>query len=262
MDQATFQDVTWLLHDLGRCLKSIMPSTPESCDTRGLLWVVVRDQQPRLTGGRNPFNWLKELQATSNFWAHLQPGSDVPEDDVWRDLDTLERVAKYLGLDPEFVDNVHEVKERIRAGKSPEHTQPSEIEIRSWIREEVAQQLAIHPQAGPSQPPTGELVGAQGGGAQPERYRGEHADRVRDHVSSVYIKPAREEGLKQVRVRAGDVDKALGYQYRRLPLVCAALRSKKFLNAARVKLLGETGPPSGASTSTTFSYELESASDD
>jgi len=92
---------------------------------------------------------------------------------------------------------------------------------------------------------------------QPPKERGEHADQVRSFVIDNYIAPAREQGQKEVRVRAGDVDKALGYRYRRLPLICAALRSQKFLEAARVKLLVEEGPPSGASTSTTFSYELE-----
>ena len=94
----------------------------------------------------------------------------------------------------------------------------------------------------------------------PESRRGAHADRVRAFVIDAYIEPARANGQTEVRVRAGDVDKALEFGYRRLPLICAALRSQKFLGAARVRLLDESGPPSGASTTTTFSYELTSTS--
>lgn len=93
----------------------------------------------------------------------------------------------------------------------------------------------------------------------PENRRGSYADRVRAYVIEVYIEPARARGQTEVRVRAGDVDRALGFEYRRLPLICAALRSQKFLAAAGVRLLNESGPPSGASTTTTFSYELPSA---
>ena len=91
----------------------------------------------------------------------------------------------------------------------------------------------------------------------PSKEHGEYADRVRDFVIDTYIEPARAAGQKDVRVRAGDVDKALGYRYRRLPLICTALRSQKFMTAARVRLSAEEGPPSGASTTTTFLYQLE-----
>ncbi len=86
--------------------------------------------------------------------------------------------------------------------------------------------------------------------------RGIHADRARAFAIESYIEPARARGQSVVRVRAGDVDKALGFGYRRLPLICAALRSQKFLRIAGLRLLDESGPPSGASTTTTFSYEF------
>jgi hypothetical protein len=94
----------------------------------------------------------------------------------------------------------------------------------------------------------------------PQNRPGSHADRVRAFVIEIYIEPARASGQSEVRVRAGDVDKSLGFGCRRLPLICAALRSQKFLGTAGVRLLHESGPPSGASTTTTFSYELPSAS--
>ena len=182
---------------------------------------------------------MKELQTALNFWHHLQPESEVPESDIWRDLDTLERVAKYLRLDPEFVESVHGVNDRIRIEQDIQNKGSSEDEIRSWIREEVAIEVGRAFSGGQGGPQV--LTTPVGGVAQekqaPSKEHGEYADRVRDFVIDTYIEPARAEGQKDVRVRAGDVDKALGYRYRRLPLICTALRSQKFLTAARVRLV-------------------------
>jgi hypothetical protein len=79
-------------------------------------------------------------------------------------------------------------------------------------------------------------------------------------VIDTIIIPARAEGQGQARVRAGDLDKALGYGYRRLPLICSALTAQKFCVAARVKLREVTGPPSRKSTTTTFLFEVEPTS--
>lgn len=256
MQKETYQEIMWLFHEFGRHLLSTTHNPPEECDARSLLKVVVENHQPRF-GGRNPFNWLKELQTALNFWYHLRPESDIPEDDIWRDLDTLERVARFLGLDPLFVESICGVKDRIRVEREIQGKEPSQDEIRSWIREEVAQQIegALAGRPREVRVPAGnveELVQQQK--AVPQE---SHADRVRDFVIDNYVEPARAEGQKEVQVRAGDIDKALGYRYRRLPLICAALRSKRLLTAARVKLRCEIGPPSGASTTTTFSYDLE-----
>jgi len=125
MRKEDYQDVMWLFHELGECLRSKRQNAPKDWDTRALFRDVVENHQSTFFGGRNPFNWLKELQTTLNFWFHLQIASDVPEDDVWRDLDTLERVAGYLGLDSAFVDSVHNVKNRIPArtstNRGPKH---------------------------------------------------------------------------------------------------------------------------------------------
>jgi hypothetical protein len=42
----------------------------------------------------------------------------------------------------------------------------------------------------------------------------------------------------------------------RVPLVCAALKSKKFLEENALRLISKTGPPSGQSTTVTFTYEI------
>jgi len=56
-------------------------------------------------------------------------------------------------------------------------------------------------------------------------------------------------------VNVGAVHKALGLS-NRVPLVCAALTSKKFLEEYGLKLISKTGPPSGQSTTVTFTYEI------
>jgi hypothetical protein len=42
----------------------------------------------------------------------------------------------------------------------------------------------------------------------------------------------------------------------RVPLVCAALGSRKFLTGHGLRIVSKTGPPSGQSTTVTFTYEI------
>jgi hypothetical protein len=58
-----------------------------------------------------------------------------------------------------------------------------------------------------------------------------------------------------VVINAGDVHRALALN-NRVPLVCAALGSKKFLTEHGLRILSKTGPPSGQSTTVTFTYEI------
>jgi hypothetical protein len=53
----------------------------------------------------------------------------------------------------------------------------------------------------------------------------------------------------------GEVHRALALD-NRVPLVCAALGSKKFLNEHGLRILSKTGPPSGQSTTVIFTYEI------
>jgi hypothetical protein len=298
MDKATFQDLMWLFQEFGRHLKSC--STYEAAsgtDTRTLLKQAIQDykRQPYgVTGGRNPLNWLKELSSTLNFWFHLQPGSIVPRDDIWRDLDTLDRVATYLGLDQEFLTDVRQVKEQMRVETSSDY-RDSEEDLRIWIRQEISKQLeevterqlaaaslTTTPKSSALAPITNmpgertqshdrkEVVSANPKldtasclttppkvHTQPIGQHGEIADRVRSFVLDTYVTPARAENISEIRVKAGDIDKALGFRFRRLPLICSALRATKFLEMARAELVGEEGPESGASTTTTFKFRLK-----
>jgi hypothetical protein len=56
-------------------------------------------------------------------------------------------------------------------------------------------------------------------------------------------------------VNVGEVHKTLG-MHNRVPLVCLALKSKKFLEDQGLRILSVTGPPSGQSTTVTYTYEI------
>src|SRR5579859_530272 len=79
--------------------------------------------------------------------------------------------------------------------------------------------------------------------------------RVREWVQSHIVKPARARGDRVITVTAGEVHNQLGLT-NRVPVVCQALRSKRFLEANHLVLKGVTGPPSGLSTTVKFTYEI------
>ncbi len=80
------------------------------------------------------------------------------------------------------------------------------------------------------------------------------SDRVREHVKRKYIEPAKKEGQKSLSIRAGDIHKQLGF-LRRIPVVCSALRSRKFQKNCDIELSYIDGPNN--STTTTFTYKLK-----
>jgi hypothetical protein len=81
------------------------------------------------------------------------------------------------------------------------------------------------------------------------------SDLVRHHASEVYLAAARRRREATISVNVGAVHKALGLS-NRVPLVCAALGSKKFLTENGLRLISKTGPPSGLSTTVTYTYEF------
>lgn len=81
------------------------------------------------------------------------------------------------------------------------------------------------------------------------------SDLVRQHACEEYLAAARRRGDKTVTINVGKVHRALAL-HNRVPLVCAALGSKKFLTKNHLRLISKTGPPSGQSTTVTFTYEI------
>jgi hypothetical protein len=83
------------------------------------------------------------------------------------------------------------------------------------------------------------------------------SDEVMQYVRRSYIEPAAKGGQKVIQVRAGDVHKALRWT-NRVPSVCQALTSKRFLDQNELVLVDKQGPPSGLSTTAVFTYRLNS----
>jgi hypothetical protein len=81
------------------------------------------------------------------------------------------------------------------------------------------------------------------------------SDAVRRHAYEKYVSAARRRREKTVSINVGEVHRALALN-NRVPLVCAALGSKKFLTEHGLRILSKTGPPSGQSTTVTFIYEI------
>ena len=77
------------------------------------------------------------------------------------------------------------------------------------------------------------------------------ADRIRHFVQTETIDPARQRGEKTIRVSARDVHQKMGLD-NRLPAVCEALDADKFLEFAKVTLVGRSGPHLGSSAEWVF----------
>ena len=82
------------------------------------------------------------------------------------------------------------------------------------------------------------------------------SDQVIQYVQRSYIEPAKKRGDSAVSIKAGDVHKALRWN-NRVPSVCQALSSKRFLEQNHLTLIEKQGPPSGLSTTTVFTYRLQ-----
>jgi 5-methylcytosine-specific restriction protein B len=80
-------------------------------------------------------------------------------------------------------------------------------------------------------------------------------DLVREHARRQYVEPARHRQESTVRIVVGDVQKAVRLT-NRVPLVCQALKSQKFLDENRLILEKWDGPQSGLSTTVAFTYRL------
>ena len=85
--------------------------------------------------------------------------------------------------------------------------------------------------------------------------RAKTSSRIRDYARQQFLEPARKRGDAIVRIVAGEVHKGLHLD-NRVPQVCAALRSGTFLRENHLTLERMDGPPSGMSTTVTFTYRL------
>jgi hypothetical protein len=81
------------------------------------------------------------------------------------------------------------------------------------------------------------------------------SDEVRRYATERYVRPTQHRGERILSINVGEVHRAVALR-NRVPLVCQALESAKFLQANELKLISKTGPPSGQSTTVTYTYEF------
>jgi hypothetical protein len=80
------------------------------------------------------------------------------------------------------------------------------------------------------------------------------ADRIRMLGREKYVIPARSRNENQFSIRAGDVVRELTLSG--VNQVCSALKTQKFLQDNNLRLVESSGPPSGQSTTVTYTYEF------
>lgn len=81
------------------------------------------------------------------------------------------------------------------------------------------------------------------------------SDTVRQYATDKYVRPTQHRGARTLSINVGEVHRAVALR-NRVPLVCQALESAKFLQANELRLISKTGPPSGQSTTVTYTYEF------
>jgi hypothetical protein len=81
------------------------------------------------------------------------------------------------------------------------------------------------------------------------------ADRIRMHGRERYVIPARRRKEWRFSIRAGDVVRDLKLTGH-TPAVCSALKTQEFLQENNLRLVDRSGPPSGQSTTVTYTYEF------
>ena len=81
------------------------------------------------------------------------------------------------------------------------------------------------------------------------------AELIRQYSVDSYVEAARRRGDRRFSINAGEVHKALKLE-NLVPSVCNALASEKFRDENRLRLVSKTGPPSGKSTTVTYTYEF------
>jgi hypothetical protein len=77
------------------------------------------------------------------------------------------------------------------------------------------------------------------------------ADKIREFAYENYIKPARDIGEDNVIIKAGDLHDEMGLE-NKIPSVCGALDTKKFLKEYEIELDEREGPSCGVNVLFTF----------
>jgi hypothetical protein len=82
-----------------------------------------------------------------------------------------------------------------------------------------------------------------------------NADSIRRYGKEKYVTPARQRREKRFSIKTGDVLRDMKLNGR-APAICSALKTQEFLDQNALRLVSKTGPPSGQSTTVTYTYEF------
>ena len=82
------------------------------------------------------------------------------------------------------------------------------------------------------------------------------ADKIRLHSRKRYVLSARNRGDKRFSIQVGDVVRDLGLRDR-VPAVCSALKTSKFLKENNLRVVETIAPKSGQSTTVVYTYEFK-----
>ena len=93
----------------------------------------------QLNVSREDRHYLKEMISIRNKWAHPD-GLDVSEEDMYRDLDTIQRFAVFIDADEKFVEKIKEEKSKILRA-APEKEREMETSAKEIITERLNFQL-------------------------------------------------------------------------------------------------------------------------
>lgn len=80
------------------------------------------------------------------------------------------------------------------------------------------------------------------------------ADRIRHFAVENYITLARQRGQRTMRLKAGEIHRAMGLS-NAMPAVVSAIEARKFRDLARVTLLERTGPHAGSTVTWVFQLD-------
>lgn len=82
-----------------------------------------------------------------------------------------------------------------------------------------------------------------------------NADKIRLHSRKRYVLSARNRGDKRFSIQVGDVVRELALTDR-VPAVCSALKTGKFLKENNLRVVETIAPKSGQSTTVVYTYEF------
>ena len=82
-----------------------------------------------------------------------------------------------------------------------------------------------------------------------------NADKIRLHGRKRYVLSARNRGDRRFSIQVGDVVRELGL-IDRVPAVCSALKTTKFLKENSLRVIEIIAPKSGQSTTVVYTYEF------